>query len=182
MTDDVFAQPLATTTAPRCIHGVASGVLVECSSVIVRLDAIHTRLPGGWRTFAAMVPNKTLCADMELARVGFMGTHEAAQFARRLEQLGLTYLQGGQAVDIAVIDSVLGLLTPCDWLDIRAVNLTDTGSRVTACCLRGATITRVAVPADWTFAGSLSQLLYVRYPAWQQGGKPHWYKLRGGPE
>ncbi len=74
---------------PRSVEGVASGVLVEGTSVLVRVDAIHRRLPDGWRAFRALVPNRTLCADMELTRVGFMGDTEAQAFADRLEQLGL---------------------------------------------------------------------------------------------
>ena len=44
-------------------------VLVEAISVIVQRDAIEKRFHGGWREFENAVPNSTLCADDELARV-----------------------------------------------------------------------------------------------------------------
>ena len=47
-------------------------VLVEAISVIVRVDSINEKFPGGWIGFKDHVPNQTLCADNELARVGFI--------------------------------------------------------------------------------------------------------------
>ena len=46
--------------------------LVEAISVIVRCDAIERAYETGWDGFLEDVPNRTLCADPELARVGFM--------------------------------------------------------------------------------------------------------------
>jgi len=43
-------------------------ILIECVSVIIKRN-----LPGWWQTFMRGVPNQTLCADDELARIGFMG-------------------------------------------------------------------------------------------------------------
>jgi len=47
-------------------------VLIEGTSVVIRLEAIHRQFPGGWQAFKLAAPNKTLCADNELIRVGFM--------------------------------------------------------------------------------------------------------------
>ena len=55
-------------------------VLVEGISVIVRRDAIESKYDGGWDTFVDNVPNATLCADDEIARVGFMGPADVEAF------------------------------------------------------------------------------------------------------
>ena len=56
-------------------------VLVEAISVIVRRDAINRSYDGGWAGFLSHVPNNTLCADHELARVGFSGDRDTFQLA-----------------------------------------------------------------------------------------------------
>jgi ADP-ribosylglycohydrolase len=139
---------------PAQASGLARGVLVEAVSVIVRVAEIHRRLRGGWRTFVAMVPNKTLCADMELARVGFCTEADALAFIARLERSGLRFLHKNSAVDIAMADPARLLVVPCDWLVLEDVRLTATGSRVTAACLRGGKIARVAVPEGWMSSGT----------------------------
>lgn len=47
-------------------------VLVEAISVIVRADAITSKLTNEFDGFKKLVANDTLCADNELARVGFI--------------------------------------------------------------------------------------------------------------
>ena len=79
-------------------------VLVEAISVIVWRDAIDKQFQGGWREFENVVPNRSLCADDELARVGFMSPPEVETFVRSLEKSGLTFVRNGQAVDIVVVD------------------------------------------------------------------------------
>jgi len=64
-------------------------VLIEGISVVVRASAILSKYAGGWPAFEALVPNRTLCADGELARVGFMVPEDARAFAERLAQGGL---------------------------------------------------------------------------------------------
>jgi hypothetical protein len=76
-------------------------VLVEGISVVVRLDAIQQKVPGGWNAFKDHVLNKTLCADNELARVGFMTPDDVKSFVSSIEGLGLIYREGDAAVDIA---------------------------------------------------------------------------------
>ena len=44
-------------------------VLIEAISVVVRADALLTKFAGGWDAFKARVPNQTLCADNDIARV-----------------------------------------------------------------------------------------------------------------
>jgi hypothetical protein len=65
-------------------------VLVEGISVIVRRDAVQSLYPGGWEGFVADAPNKTLCADPNLARVGFMAPDDVKAFVAQLERVGLS--------------------------------------------------------------------------------------------
>ena len=79
-------------------------VLVEAISVVVRRDAIDSRLSGGWRNFLDIVPNNTLCLDEDIARVAFMTPPDVEAFISHLESGGLTFLRDGQSVDIAVVE------------------------------------------------------------------------------
>ena len=85
-------------------------------------------------------------------------------------------------MDIAVVDSVFGSITPCEWLHVDAVNFSSTGSRVMACCLRGATPSRIAIPDEWQSANSLSQRQYLKFPELVGGMESPLYFLGGGPE
>jgi ADP-ribosylglycohydrolase len=158
------------------------GVLVECYSLIVRMDAIYRKLAGGWPVFRSTVTNQTLCTDMDIVRVGFMGQDDAEDFAHRLERMGLRYLVDGKSEDMAlVLHQPMTFLTPCDWLTLNRVNLSATGSTVAACCLKGREISRVALPEGWRYEGSLSHTFYVQMPEKGDGTKPSWIKWQGGP-
>jgi hypothetical protein len=56
------------------------------------------------------VQNCTLCADREIARVGFTSPEEIKAFVDDLERNGLTYLADGSSVDIVVADQQSGLM------------------------------------------------------------------------
>ena len=47
-------------------------ILVEAISVVIKRSVIDQKFPGGWEAFVEDCPNRTLCADSALARVGFM--------------------------------------------------------------------------------------------------------------
>ena len=75
-------------------------VLVEGISVVVRVDAIIEKLSGGWIQFLELVPNKTLCTDGKLVRVGFMVPQDTKRFVDKLETRRLTFFDGRKAVDL----------------------------------------------------------------------------------
>jgi len=145
-------------------------VLVEAISVIVRRDAIDKRFQGGWREFENVVPNRSLCADDELARVGFMTPTDVEAFVRYLEKGGLTFVKNGQALDIAVVDQMRGPTMPADWLEFAHIPFGETGNKVAACWLfEEPRITSgihmsakdfpempLATPDGWTYDHSLS--------------------------
>lgn len=145
-------------------------VLVEGISVIVRRDAINARFIGGWKEFLNCIPNTTLCADENLARVGFMTPQDVETFVRDLERGGLTFLHKGRAIDLAVVEQLRGPTTPVEWLEFARISLEGTENRVAACWLFeeprfGAGIAMpaegimIALPDDWSYEKSLSATL-----------------------
>ena len=129
-------------------------VLVEAISVIVRMDAIKEKYPGGWVTFRDKVPNRTLCADDELARIGFMTPDDVKDFVSALEHSGLIYGEDGKSKDLVVVDQLRGPLVPCDWIEFGHVGKEE---HVAACRLTGSSHTVLMRPDGWSFEGSLSQ-------------------------
>lgn len=130
-------------------------VLVEAISVIVRAEAILKKFPGGWDAFSAAIPNKTMCSDNEIVRVGFMSPQDVAAFISILEKKGLIFLQDGAAMDLAVADQQRGLTTPCDWLEYGHIDL-DPGITIAASRLKDSLVATVYMPDNWVYEHSLS--------------------------
>jgi hypothetical protein len=132
------------------------GVLVEAISVIIRVETLLDKYPGGWEAFEQIAPNKTFCADSEIIRVGFMTPQDVESFIKQLQGAGLEFLRSGAAIDLAVADQMRGLTTECDWLEFGHVPLGENGPRVAACRLVGSKIPEVVTPPNWKYEGSLS--------------------------
>lgn len=98
-------------------------VLIESISVVVRTEAIDQRYPGGWAAFAGAVPNQTLCADGELARIGFMVPKDVEAYVTALREHGIIYQEDGKARDLVVVDQMRGPLVSCDWIEFGHLNL-----------------------------------------------------------
>ena len=131
-------------------------MLVEAISVVIRADRLLNAFNSDFEAFKAVVPNRTLCADDELVRVGFMSPQDTEAFVQRLEELGLAYLRDGAAVDLVVVDQQRGPMAPCDWLDFGRVEVDDAGNRVSAARLAGSQSLDVVTPEGWEFSESLS--------------------------
>jgi hypothetical protein len=132
-------------------------VLVEAHSVIIRCDALHGTYPGGWERFVADAPNRTLCSDGELARVGFMAPADSGAFIRHLVRCGLRHCGDDTAPDIAEAFQLSGLRVPCDWLEFGRMAMNGCGASVGFCRLQGGSSRHLATPAPWKYEGSLSQ-------------------------
>lgn len=133
-------------------------VLVEAISVLIRADALLAAFKDDWEAFKAEVPNETLCADGELARVGFMVPDDARAFVEHLARFGLVFQEAGTARDLVVVDQQRGPTVRCDWLEFGYVNLDrDPTKRVACCRLVGSKEMTVATPPGWTFEDSLSR-------------------------
>jgi len=154
-------------------------VLVEAISVIVRIDAIHEKYPGGWEAFREAVPNRTLCADGEVARVGFMAPPNAEAFVGHLERSGLQFLEEGKSVDIVVVDQMMGPVCPCNWAEFGQAQLGDGGNRITVSRMAGSELQQVALPEGWGYEGSLSQQ-FTLVPAENFGESMRFLRPQGG--
>ena len=132
-------------------------VLVEAISVVIRYDRLLEAFGNDWEAFKRIVPNKTLCADNELARVGFMAPDDVRAFVETLQRRALTYLVDGAAQDLIVVDQLRGPVAACDWVDFGQINIEgDPRKRVAACRLTESTQSVVVTPEGWTFEKSLS--------------------------
>jgi hypothetical protein len=132
-------------------------VLVEGISVIIRADALDERFPGGWEAFRASAPNRTLCADGELVRVGFMSPPDVEAFVCTLSNHDIRYAIEGKARDLVVVDQMGGAMIACDWMEFGHVNLDGNSNRRVAACRRvGSDSRQVVMPEGWSFETSLS--------------------------
>jgi Tetratricopeptide repeat len=124
-------------------------ILIEAINVVVKLDVLRTRYPGGIAAYEQDCPNRSFCADNHLARVGFLNAEEMEAFVARLDELGLCPLLDGCSADIAIVDQVVGPTAPCPWLSwgkhIDGFSLA---------WLEGTDPGPVVVPLGWTLADS----------------------------
>ena len=125
-------------------------VLVEAITVTVPLDAISRRFEGGFETYQQIVPNGTLRFDEHLTALSLTTPEDVADFIDKLETLGLTFLEQGEAMDIAVIDQHTGPTTPCSWLEFSAE--TDGPS---SCWKKGTPPGSMSTYDDWSYDNSL---------------------------
>ena len=92
-------------------------VLVEAISVVIRKDAIRSKIPGGEKRFKLLIPNATYCDDGEVARVGFLAPPDVQKFVEELVDAGLTFVEDGKCVDLVVCDQQTGPIRDCDWIE-----------------------------------------------------------------
>jgi hypothetical protein len=114
-------------------------VLIEGISVVARVNVIKSKYPGGWERFRTDAPNKTLCSDNELARLGFMTPSDVTDHIKKLETIGFTYLDGENAIDLVVIDQMSGPLKPCSWVEYGKADMS--GHQVAAARMVGSNVT-----------------------------------------
>jgi hypothetical protein len=86
-------------------------VLAEMHSVIIRRDAIVARYRGGWKAFVRSEPNRTMCADPFITRVGFMGAIDLVDYIDAIDEAGICL-----DTDVAVTSEPEGLGQPTPWL------------------------------------------------------------------
>lgn len=132
-------------------------VLIEALTVVIRCEAIVKKYTGGIETFTASVPNKTLCADGELAGVSFMVPADVQRYIEHLEHNGLIYKESDTSIDIVVVDQIRGITSPCDWVDFGETNWNnDPQSPISVCCAKETKVDTVVVPDGWSYKKSLS--------------------------
>ena len=140
-------------------------VLCEMVSVIVRRDSIQYYYEGGEPAFFRAIPNRSMCRDLELVRVGFMTLDAASEYVAELVENGLQYHAGDDNSDvcvpkrafsdIVVVDQLHGPLTACEWIVFDHVTLPQDNYTVMACCLSEA--------SSWACCSSISVLVRVSW-------------------
>jgi hypothetical protein len=93
-------------------------VLIEMYNVIVRIETLEQKYPGGAEAYQRECPNGTFRADEHLTRVGFMSMYDVESFVDCLEALGFVSYDGEKVVDIAVVEQGSTLFRRCDWLEV----------------------------------------------------------------
>lgn len=138
-------------------------VLVEGISVIIKAESVTEKFPGGWKAFEANPPNKTLCADGELIRIGFMVPDDVKRYIGTLAEYDIQYLVNGKAEDLIVADQQRGFAAPCDWAEFGRIPLDLNNTKIIAACRKtGSTVNQVVMPDGWNFEESLSsRFLFV---------------------
>ncbi len=135
-------------------------VLVEAISVVIRAEALNTKFPGGWQGFLRSLPNRTLCADGELVRLGFMDPADVEAFVKKLQDRGLAFYRAGEFVDLAVVQPPQELKARCPWLEFARVPLNgDERQPVYAARLAGSALEQLITPTGWRYEGSVTQQL-----------------------
>ena len=127
-------------------------VVIEGTTVVIASAALDHRFPGGIAAFAQQPPNGTYHSDGTLAAVSFMVLADAKQFVGELVKHGLSDPWGGRSNDIAVVVENQGFLTPCDWLKVDLLPVTNddrTTSRVTAAWAIDETPASISCPDGW---------------------------------
>jgi len=133
-------------------------VLAEAISVIIKMQSIIHKFPGGWEEFTSYVPNKTLCADGEIIRVGFMDSIDVEEYINFLETNGLIYIDNNQARDIIVVDQIKGPLVDCHWIEFGTIDIgRDIMQKISACRITGSKIKDIVLPENWQYDKSLSK-------------------------
>ena len=133
-------------------------ILIEAISVVIKRTVIDDKFPGGWKAFVNDCPNKTLCADSALARVGFMSPVDVESYVKHLEENGFVYLQDNTAIDLVVADQQRGLSAKSTWVEFSHVNLDgDASKRVAGCQIIDGVDEPLLTPDGWEYEGSLSQ-------------------------
>jgi hypothetical protein len=132
-------------------------VLVEAISIIVRLETIEEKYPGGVDQYAEDCPNGTFCMDKDIARVGLMSPEDVDVFIDNLELLGLTCVNDRQYDEIAVVAQFKGFILPCEWLECLDVKIFEGDQKMMVCQIKGSDFSGVALPHGWNFETSLSK-------------------------
>jgi len=132
-------------------------VLIEANNIVVRIETIEEKYPGGVDQYIEDCPNRSMCMDDEIIRIGFLTLRETEQFVRYLESLGFRCVTNGQFDEIAALDQFEGFCYPCDWLDFTNTAGAEHMQRISACKIKGASPAVLSVPQDWEYETSISR-------------------------
>jgi hypothetical protein len=123
------------------------GVLIEAENVVICNTTVEQRLPGGLAEYERRCPNRTFCTDGRICRVGFMSADDIREYITGLGRLGFAPPSSGGSAEIAWINSHVGFMFLCDWLQLGEVNVGDKKTQVA--WLDGADPGPMIAPPGW---------------------------------
>ena len=129
-------------------------VLIEATSIVIKVESIKTRYSGGLDQFYKVIPNRTMCADNEILRIGFMSVDDVKDFIDHLVNNGLSFIKDDEADDLVVIDQNSGPTTSCRWIEYGSITIN--GHRVHAARIKDSKHKVLMTPDGWTYEQSLS--------------------------
>lgn len=109
---------------------------VKFVTVVIRLETIERKYPGGINAYMKDYPIENSCRDLNLVGEIFMSTDEAGEFIEELVNLGFSYDVNGEFDEIAVVDEFRGLFLPCNWLETSIRMLGSSEVKESTCWLR----------------------------------------------
>ncbi|MDQ1247782.1 MAG: hypothetical protein QG597_2153 [Actinomycetota bacterium] len=123
-------------------------VLCEAINVIVPVEVLDRRYPGGRAGYKADVPNATFCTDGVLTRVGFMTPIDTQEWAEWVQDLGVVLQAPDDTfAEMAVVEAPSGLTRPCHWLETGVVD------GVMSAWVAGAVRGELVAPQGWLPSG-----------------------------
>jgi len=132
-------------------------VLIEAYSVVIKGDSLLNKWPGGWKAFESAVPNKTLCTDGSLVRVGFMVYQDAIEYCRTLGVNNLVAVTKEKDGDYVLVGQLEGPMFKPEWLKFEHMEKAkDDTKKIAVCRLVGDTKPGLSAPIGWKYDGSLS--------------------------
>jgi hypothetical protein len=136
-------------------------VLIEALSVVIHLETIADKYPGGVEQYIKDCPNRNLCMDDEIVRVGFMTGYDAYDFIGSLERFGFRFVVDDEYDEVVLVDQFRSIDKPCDWLEYGKLVIFKGDLRIAICLIKGSAIDSVGFPAGWVYENSLSKLTIV---------------------
>ncbi len=120
-------------------------IAILTRAVIVPVQILERKWPGGEAGYRAAAPNKTYRCDGHLAAVEFMTPGDVECWIEQtLKPAGLRFPEMGAERDVVVADSHEGLTTSCNWLDFRRLD------HWSEARLKGAPETQLTGPPGWS--------------------------------
>ncbi|MCC6145271.1 MAG: hypothetical protein DPW12_10525 [Rhodocyclaceae bacterium] len=120
-------------------------IAIITRAVIVPVQVLERKWPGGEAAYRAAAPNQTYRSDGHLAAIDFMTPGDVDIWIEEsLKPAGLRFPPHGRERDVAVVDAVEGPTTPCEWLEfIRQPKWSEAR-------LKGAPETALTGPRHWS--------------------------------
>ena len=108
-------------------------VLIENISIIIRKDSLDQKFPGGWKALFESYNSvwNDIFYDEKIVCISYRHAPYIKEFIEHLENNGLIFMQNGQATDIAIVDSIHGLLTPATWLEFSRIEDANEKGKIT---------------------------------------------------